>query len=69
MAVNSAISALPTTCLPGPGAGAWRSALDITDHVCSLGQLRLLLRRSRGFCGHRPTTALMNVATVTAKLE
>jgi len=56
MAVNSAISALPTACLPGPGAGAGalRSALDITDHVCSLGQLRLLLRRSRGFCGHRP---------------
>ena len=39
---------------PGDGPGAWWSALNSPDHACGLSQLRPLLRRSCGFCGHRP---------------
>ena len=43
----------PWTSPAWPWGGARHSALNLTDHVCGLGQLRPLLRRSRGFYGHR----------------
>ena len=49
VAVNSATSALHLACL-ALGAGAMRSALDLTNHICGLSQLRSILRRHSRLC-------------------
>jgi dTDP-4-amino-4,6-dideoxygalactose transaminase len=69
MAVNSAISALPTACLPGPGAGAWRWLWTSPITFVASANCGCYCGAAVDFVDIDPTTALMNVATVTAKLE